>query len=488
MKKLVLLFVALGISLSAVTLYFFFRSETVDLAISEFESGDYVESIEILNRLAARSEYDAGEKIYYYRARSISSLAKKLEEKYSDELTDAALEKKGTPGYEKSKRKIEEKLESYNRRLFSDLVFVPLRKKGSIVPRGKFLEEFISKYRGSSLIEDIEFEEITKSSPEPEKRAAAMVAYYKKYPNTPNISQIVKFIFDSMRSGEVNIAGMEDILLDMIASYARKYPSSPEAGKIFRSKGESVNMRNSPGVDGGLVGKIRKDEIVIQLEKSMDKQQVGDIRDYWYRVATLKGVSGWIFGKFLKNVDLSEFKEKGAKEKWSLDENFSDWEDSNTPKNWAHMDATDKSSIGFSAKTDKKTAILKSAKGASAGLYTRYSASRAFTIQSRGRFVSGGYAVFFAYMLSPGKGFYLASSGDEIDICGRKIPLRTTDRHDYTLESKDGELASLYVDGELLSARIPVVQIKGFSQRGVYILQASGENEVSAEMDFIKIR
>ncbi|MBP7736104.1 MAG: SH3 domain-containing protein [Spirochaetes bacterium] len=473
----------------AVTGFFVFAKNDIEKAIDEFEDGDYKESILMLNRLAKTADYDRGEKVYYYRCRAINRLASKLEEKFSDELVEAAQEKKSTESYRESKKEIEEYLAGLNRKIEGDLALVPAMKKSRIVPRGKFYEEFMARYRGSGLIEDLQFEEVQNlGKTDPDRLVPAMINFYNKYPNTDYIASIVKILFDGLQSGRLTASGNEEILWEMIIAYVKRYPTSPETNKLYSCTGDNVNLRNSPGVGGKLVGKIAHDEILIQLEKSMDTTQVGDVRDYWYRVASLKGPKGWIFGKFLAPIDLTKYKETETEETWTLDERFAEWSDSHTPANWTHVPGGESAGINFSNKGGRKIAELNSAKGSTSGLFSRFSASRAFSIQSRARFTGGDGLTIFAYSPGGDAAYYVRLTADQVEFCGRTIPLRTLDWHDFLLSSEDGRFAKLTIDGEMVSTKIEPVKSGSFPTRGIYCLFSAKNENSRGEMEFIKVR
>lgn len=466
-----------------------FSKKDLDRAIDEFEDRDYVDSIIILNRLARTAGYESGEKIFYYRCRAINRLASQLEEKYGDELVEIAQEKKSSPAYEKEKKSMEERLAKVNRKIDGDLSLVPAMKKSRIVPRGKFYDEFIAKYRGSGLIQDLQFEEVQNiGRAEPDKLIPAMINFYNKYPNTDYISSMVKILFDSLQKSGTSFKGREDVLWNMIIAYIRRYPTSPETNKLYICTGENVNLRNSPGVDGKLVGKIPREEILIQLEKSMDTTQVGDVRDYWYRVASLGGLRGWIFGKFLAPVDLSKYKEEETSETWTLDEQFAEWTDSHTPSSWSHVSGGDPAGINFSVRGGRKVAELASAKGSESGLFSRFSATRAFSIRCRARFTGGDAVTVFAYTMPDDRTFSVKLREEQAEVSGRTIPLRTLDWHEYLLTSADGRYAKLLIDGEEVSSRIEPVRSKSFTNRGIYCLYSPKDENSRGEMEYIKVR
>lgn len=467
-----------------------FSRDNLEFAIAEFEGADYIGSIIILNRLSATAKYDELEKIYYYKCRAINSLADEIEGDYSSELTDAAAENKNSEAFERYRKKIEIKLAKINEKINGDLALVITRKKSRVISKGKFYDEFTGRFKGSPYIEDLDFEELQKIlKTEPDRIAASIVSFYGRYPNSPYLSQIVKMIMDSMKSGASSFSDRGDAVLKMITSYAKKYPTSPDISKILVCSGDDVNLRNSPGTEGKLVGKVARDTILIQLEKSMDTAQIGDVRDYWYRVSTIGGQSGWIFGKFIQQADPAKYEsDSDGDEVWTVTEIFDEWSDSNTPKNWSHADDAGKTSIGFTAHGARKIALLDSPKGTRGGLFTRFSSTRAFTVSARGRFIKGDGAYLFAYAIDGGKSFYVRLSPESINASGRIIPLDTTGWHVYTLTSRDGRHADLLIDGDLISGKIEPVNSPLFMTRGVYALYSSAEDESRLEAEYIKIK
>jgi hypothetical protein len=459
--------------------------DTLDTAISKYESGSNVRAIEILNQLASKTDYEKSEKIYFYKCKAVNSLAREIEKDYSDELQKVSLENKGSPDFEKYKNKIDTKLKKINDKTGADLTLIILNKKSSIISGGKFYGEFVLKYRGSPYIEDLDFEELHKIASD--KLLNALSKFYARYPNTSYLAQIVKMIFDIMQSGS-GIVENEKFILKAIGSYVRKFPSAAETGRIFMSKADNVNLRNSPGVEGKPVGKTVKGEILIQLEKSMDTTQIGDTRDYWYRVSTLKGLKGWIFGKFLIPSDITKTADITEDETWTLEENFTEWDDSSTPKSWSQVNDSYKSPISFTAVKNSKILRTSPKQSILSGLFKKYNFSKAFTVSVRARHISGKSVSIFALSYSPDKVYILRLSQDSAEICGRNIPINGSDWHEYKLESMDGNLASFYIDGELISARIPSVKSQFFTLKGIYIMHSSPDDTGSAEMEYFKLR
>lgn len=462
---------------------------TVDTAIREYESGDYIDAIVILNKLIPAAGYDEAEKMHYYRCKSLNSLAEELESDYEDELKDASMENRDKPEFTKYKDKIEKKLAKVNSTTGGDLVFMAAPKRSLIVSRGGFYNEFTAKYRGSQFIEDLDFHELKKLIIlEPTRIFDHMNRFYKKYPGSSYTPQIVTILFDSIRDGATGMEPNQEFLKSMILGYAVKYPTSQEVSRLYTSNADAVNLRNSPGINGAITGKTVKDELLIQLEKSMDTIQVGDTRDYWYRVSTLRGVRGWIFGKFMTPVDIQKIAVTENIEVWSLDDSFAAWTDSNTPENWTHVPGSDVTAVSFRKQSQGNILVFNSKGIGATGLYTRFNVSRNFRMIVRARFISGSPLFLASYSIDKGNSFSIKLDNEKIEVNGRSIPLHTTDWHNYEISSDDGKFASLSVDGQLISGRIPPAAEIGLNERGIYLLVQQGGGLSNCEVEFIKAR
>jgi len=488
-KSAIISAVILAIVICITVVYFLTRGETIESAIRDYEDGDYVEAIVALNSFVKTANYEDGEKIYYYRCKSLNTLAEELEDDYEDELKDSALENKDKPEFEKYKQKIEKKLNSINSKTGGDLEFIPAAKKSRIAPKGLFYNEFASRYRGSQFIEDLDFYEIKKSmASDPTRLFDHLNRFYKKYPGSNYTPQMISIIFDAIRDGAAGMEANSEFLKNIIYNYAAKYPTSQEVSRLYISSADSVNLRNSPGVTGALAGKTVKDELLIQIEKSMDMMQVGDTRDYWYRVSTLRGVKGWIFGKFLKPLDVQSITTSNQMEIWSVEDYFTAWSDSNTPENWNHVKDADAGAVSFKKTTSGNIVVFNSKGIAATGLYSRLNTSRTFKIMVRGRFISGAPVILAVYSIERGENYYIKLEGEKVDVNGRSIPIHGTDWHNYELASEDGKFATFSIDGQMVSGRIPSVTDGTFSDRGVYMLYQYAGGVSSCEVEFIKIK
>jgi len=490
MKKLIGVGVVVLIAAGFLVYYMFFRADTLLTSIEEFEDGNYKSAVIILNKLLLSAGFEEAEKIYYYRCRSLTRLAETIEQRYDDELQAASKSNTDVEDRKDNIREINAALKEINDELKSDLILLADNKVPRIVSRGLFYSQFLERYQGSRYIEDLDFEEVDKTARVDRGNILrAVAAFYKKYPDTSYISQLVTMLFDSLKAGGVGIAGNDELLKKMIIHFGKKYPTSSEFQRIFICNGEKVNLRNSPGVNGQVVGKVEMDKILIQLEKSMDSVQIGESRNYWYRVSDLNGLQGWIFGKFLNSFDISLCTETASEERWTLDERFQQWTDSNTPENWMHPEGNTKSAISFYEKAGLKIVKLSAVRGNRSGLYRRMTSPYSFVISAKGRYIQGNGLILFGNIFNNNNtGYYIRLKNMEVDVNGRRIPYQTSLWHEYRLESSDGKFASIYIDGELISGRIPSVSIGEFKERGLYCLCSSSTEASEGEMECLKVR
>ncbi|MFN0119724.1 MAG: SH3 domain-containing protein, partial [Blastocatellia bacterium] len=60
--------------------------------------------------------------------------------------------------------------------------------------------------------------------------------------------------------------------------------------------GANVRMRDTPQTGGGEIAKLSIGTVVEVLEQTATKEKIGATEDYWLRVATGDGKTGWLFG------------------------------------------------------------------------------------------------------------------------------------------------------------------------------------------------
>lgn len=488
--KLFILLLTAG--LIAGGIYFFSQEDTFEElaaeAIEEYEGGDYIDAIEELSVLIEKASPRQGEKLHYYRSMAVKKLAEEQNLEFKDELKELSTVPKGKPRYKEIIKEIKEELDVLAQKTGEEFNIITENNTAFISPAGGFYEKFVSKYRGSSYLEDLDFETLKETRErKPEAFLVAVTSFYQKYPRTHYLSRIVSMLFKTLQKNSLSLAGGEKPLMDLLLAYGKKYPAGPELHRIYRCVNDNVNLRSTPGLDGKIVGKIRKDSILIQLKKSMDAMQIGSHRAYWYKISDLKGLRGWIFGRFLEKIDLAARAKDSGHSQWPIYEDFNKWSNSDTPEGWTHIAGASPGSIGFSGGENDRTVFIKSPQGSTAGLYKSHGASRAFTAEAEARFTGGTSVMIMAYSTGE-KTFYVRLDENTIDTCGRKIPYTPSQWHIYRIESEDGHFAKLSADGELLAGRIEGKKVTGLTQRGLYCLVSLKDDASKAEIKYIKAR
>ena len=486
--KRALLFLVLIILLASggVILFRHLDTETGRDCIREFEDEDYIDAINCCNRIIPRSEYEEAGKLHYYRVRAHNRLAEKMNERFEDKLRELNRVESRTPEGERLREKITTRLKKVNEKSGGDLQLFMGKNSSWIEPGGRFYDTFASKHRGSPFLEDLDFEELEKvRRRHPERLSGAIVRFHNRYPDSSYLPHLVRFSLDLMQKGIKTDREFQQALKSMISSFAHRFPTSAEMTRIYRATEGGVNIRTSPGLEGTITGRTEKGEILIQLEKSVDTMQVGDMRDYWYRVATANGVRGWIYGAFLETYK-SEAAETG--ESWIHEETFQQWSDSHTPGGWRHLEGSDPDGVTFAGSKESRRLTVDSPSGILTGLFRSFTTTPAFTAECRIRHLEGGEVTALLYRLPDGHAFNLTLSEDNVSVCYRQVSLDTRTWHTYRITSRDGRFADLYVDGEKISGRIEACEPEGFDKRGIYIMRVSKVYRTRAEMMYLLYR
>ncbi len=485
----ILLFVVLATVLSVIMYYSFIQEATFKTAIRDYQSGDYSDSIIIINRIIPTSEFKDQEKMLYYRCKAIRGLAKKLEKRYDDELKEIALKNRNSKYFIKNKSYLEKKLQVINSKIEGDLRITLAQKMSRIFPGGKFYLALKSQFQGSGYIQDLDYDQLLDSiSLYPVKRVSAVISFFNKYPKTTYISELVKILFNQLEHGQVEVSTVsEQSLMSLIASYIARYPTSIELKRLFLCKGSNVNLRSEPTTESNVVGKIKKNRMLIQLGKTQKKYKIGTHNHHWYKVISFNGIKGWIYGKFLKQID-NQYLQKYKLDTWAFEDTFALWKDSNTPQNWSHISKSNKESITFRKNSNNHIVILQADENTSSGLFNRFPTGKAFTLITRARYIDGHTSLLAGYVLYSGLGYFIELHRNGVEICGKKYTLNTQSWHTYTLESRDGINASLIVDNKKIADNINMIRMKGYEQRGVYVLGSQPGIKSFAELDYIKIK
>jgi hypothetical protein len=119
----------------------------------------------------------------------------------------------------------------------------------------------------------------------------------------------------------------------VVKTVARSSPQqSPQQSSALRfiTTAFDVNLRETPSAGAKEVGELSVGTAVRSLERSAEKQTIGDKTDYWHRIETA-GASkktGWIFGGFLRQFDAAQretiYKELADERAKAAGKDFSD--------------------------------------------------------------------------------------------------------------------------------------------------------------------
>ncbi len=79
----------------------------------------------------------------------------------------------------------------------------------------------------------------------------------------------------------------------------KKYPKSAAAQSIVYVI-DNVRLRQDPHTKSRVVKRIQAGTLVKILDMSAKKEQISNMRNYWYKVKLTSGLEGWIFGFYLR--------------------------------------------------------------------------------------------------------------------------------------------------------------------------------------------
>ena len=80
---------------------------------------------------------------------------------------------------------------------------------------------------------------------------------------------------------------------------AEKAGKETTAPKTARVTAGPLNLRDKPGLDGGVIGRLSEGEKVLVLGKSAGAETIDGVAAYWYDVETIDKKRGWAFGAYL---------------------------------------------------------------------------------------------------------------------------------------------------------------------------------------------
>jgi len=476
MSKKFIAVIIVCVAIVGVIVYKAMAPATIDDAIGYIDNGNYKKALKVLDTLAKTSDYDNAEKIYYYRIKALLGFINELNEDYADECIEIQKTKN-----KRIEAKLKNKIEAINKKTGLDIILVT-DPQCYLFTGGKLYDEFVSMYPGSRYIESIDFDVLQFTMDKNPASINPIIEFYKRYPETTYLSSLVNMLLKAVANPKIELKGHAEKLSEMLQQFCNKYNSSAEYYRLFRCKGENVNLRDSAGTFGQITGKLNKGEFVIQLERSMDSVQIGDVRDYWYRVISVNGSRGWVFGKFLERIEPISGTIAQNDENYTIDEHFNEWIDSHTPKGWQHVYSGFEAAISFTKLKD--TNIVKLDANEKGGLYKKTGSFQNMVCKVKGRLLDGN--VILAGVVGYG-GFsaVVTLMPDEVDVCGYKIPYTTTQWHEYQLRS-EGKTLSLYIDGELVARKINTKKHEALKSSGIYILVSSGK--AKAEIEYIRVK
>lgn len=75
------------------------------------------------------------------------------------------------------------------------------------------------------------------------------------------------------------------------------------------STASGVRVRTAPQAGASEVARLPIGTVVQELERSADKERIGQSEDYWYRIAAADQIQGWVFGSLIAPFDPARHEE-----------------------------------------------------------------------------------------------------------------------------------------------------------------------------------
>ena len=72
----------------------------------------------------------------------------------------------------------------------------------------------------------------------------------------------------------------------------------PGAGRLYVVTGSGLRVRNAPGTDGDVLGKLDAG-VAVRAIQSGPEDTIGGATNIWFYVVAPGGLVGWVFGQFL---------------------------------------------------------------------------------------------------------------------------------------------------------------------------------------------
>src|SRR5262245_2284600 len=97
-----------------------------------------------------------------------------------------------------------------------------------------------------------------------------------------------------------SLAGPIFILVWLIAARGLTSGACAEAQSVRTAQRITIvsvgRLRTSPQTAAAAVARLPLGTIVVVVDQSAAIDSIGNVEDFWYRVKTSDGVSGWLFG------------------------------------------------------------------------------------------------------------------------------------------------------------------------------------------------
>jgi len=92
------------------------------------------------------------------------------------------------------------------------------------------------------------------------------------------------------------------VLLSVVVyTWAQQDATTPYEYCIIQ--GDNVIMRSQPALKAKVMGRLDKYEFVYCIGKTEEKTRIDADEDYWYKIRNCDNKEGWIFGKFIHNIN-----------------------------------------------------------------------------------------------------------------------------------------------------------------------------------------
>ncbi len=74
--------------------------------------------------------------------------------------------------------------------------------------------------------------------------------------------------------------------------------------KFYIAVQGNLNVREIPGTSGKIVTQVKENHLLILTGQPQNKETVNNLENYWYKIRTLDGIEGYVFGAYIKPVEI----------------------------------------------------------------------------------------------------------------------------------------------------------------------------------------